>query len=401
MRYRGYKPLIITLISLALLAGSYFFGYTVGHENLKFDKSYRPAIVNKDLGKPNDIDFALFWEVWQKVKDHYAGEINNQEMVYDAINGALRSLDDPYTLFLPPDEAKRFNDDLKGSFEGVGAEIEKRSGAITVIAPLEGSPAEKAGLKPKDIILKIDGAETTDMSLDEAVGKIRGKSGTVVKLVIIREGAGEPLEVSITRGTIVVKSVKWEMKEGNIGYIKLNQFGEDTRSLMDAALNEMSSKKPKGVVLDVRNNPGGFLDTAIDITSLFLAERGAIVKEKDKSGQLKELKATSKAKFTETPMVVIMNGGSASASEILAGALADYGRAKTVGEKTFGKGSVQELSDVAGGSAVRITVAQWLTPKGRQINKEGLRPDIEVKLTEEDEKNKRDPQLERAMAELK
>lgn len=394
------RPIIKLLIVTLVVLGSYFYGYTVGHHNLVFEKNLTPKIINTELRKPRQVDFSLFWEAWAIVNQKFAGTVDNQKMVYDAINGALTSLDDPYTLFLPPDQAKRFNEDLQGSFEGIGAEIEKRDNAITVVAPLEGSPAEKAGLKAKDIVLKIDAADTKDMGLEEAIGKIRGKKDSIVKLTVFREGTDHALELTITRGTIIVKSVKTAIKEGNIGYIKLNQFGADTKDLMNQAVDEMLAKKPKALIVDVRNNPGGFLDTAVDVSSLFLKDRGAIVKEQNKDGQVTELKATLNAKLTDLPMIVLVNGGSASASEIFAGALQDYGRAKLIGEKTFGKGSVQELEDVKGGGAVRVTIAKWLTPKDRQINKLGIAPDIEVKLTDDDAKNNRDPQYDRAVQEL-
>ncbi len=394
------RPIVTGLIGTAAIVGVYFLGYAVGHQNIIFEKNFIPTVTNKEIGRPKDIDFSLFWDVWDQVKDKYAGEINNQEMVYDAINGALRSLDDPYTLFLPPDEAKRFNDDLRGSFDGIGAEIEKRSGNLTIVAPLEGSPAQKAGLRAKDIIIEIDGAETTDMQLDEAIDKIRGKKGSVVKLTVIREGAGQPIEVSVTRDTIVVKSVTSEIRSDNIGYIKMSQFGEDTEDLLNKAVDEMIAKKPKGLIIDVRNNPGGFLDTAVDAGGLFLKDRAVIVKEKNKAGDVQELRPKTSPKLTDMPIVILVNGGSASASEIFAGALQDYGRAKLVGEQTYGKGSVQQLESVAGGGAVRITVAQWLTPKDRAINKVGIKPDIEIKLTEDDVKANRDPQLDRAIKEF-
>lgn len=400
MKTSGYKPLATGLLAIFVLTGTYFLGYTVGHNNLEFEKGLKPTVVNKELKKPREVDFSLYWEVWDRVKRQYAGEIDAQKMVYGAIHGALASLEDPYTLFLEPQEAKRFDEDLKGSFDGIGAEIEKRDNNITIVAPLDDSPAEKAGLKGKDIIVKIDDQETKDLSLQEAIDKIRGNKGTTVKLTVFREGQADFLQIPVTRDTIQVKSVKWEIKEGNIGYIKLGLFGEDTLELMNQAIDEMLLKQPKGVIVDVRNDPGGLLDGAVDITSLFLKDRGVVVKERDRDGRVTELKTTLNARLTDVPLVVLVNGGSASASEIFAGALQDYGRAKLIGEKTFGKGSVQLLDKLRSGEAVRITVAKWLTPKDRQIDKQGIAPDIEIKLTEDDVKNNRDPQLERAMQEL-
>lgn len=393
--------LVKNLLIIGLALGIYLGGYAAGHGNLVFEQGWQPKITSTELKKPREIDFSLFWEVWDLVRTKYAGELDNQQMVYDAINGALRSLDDPYTLFLPPDEAKRFNDDLKGSFEGIGAEIEKRSGLITIVAPLTDSPAAKAGVKAQDIIIKIDEAETVDMSLEEAISKIRGPKGSIVTLTVARESVNQPVEIKITRNTIVVKSVEAEIKADSIGYIKINQFGEDTAELAIKAIDELVGKKATGVIVDLRNNPGGFLAASIDVSSLFLKDRGAIVKEQNKAGDITKHQATLESKLTDLPMVVLVNGGSASASEIFAGAMQDYGRAKVIGEKTYGKGSVQELEPVSGGGAVRVTIAKWLTPKDRQINKLGISPDIEVKLTDEDTEAKRDPQLDKAIEELK
>ncbi len=397
----SYKPLLVGLASLVLVTGTYFLGYLVGHQNLKFAQGYKPLLVSKELGKPKDIDFSLFWSAWAKVTTDFAGKIDNQKMIYGAINGAIASLGDPFSYFLPPEDAKRFNEDLQGNFEGVGAEIQQVSGLITVVAPLDGSPAEKAGLRAQDIILTIDGTETTGMSVDEAVNKIRGAKGTVVKLTVLRSGAKAPIEVAITRDTIVIKSVTWKIRDGNLGYIKINEFGDDTLNLVNQAVDEMVTKKPRALVLDLRNNPGGYLTTAVDTSSLFLKDRGVVVREEDRDGHMSEEKTTLAAKLPDIPMVVLVNGGSASASEIVAGALQDYGRAKLIGDKTFGKGSVQEVDPVGkAGAAIRITVAKWLTPKGRQINKLGITPDISVALSDDDVKDDKDPQYDRAVVEL-
>lgn len=396
----SYKPLIAGLISLVLVTGTYLFGYSVGHQNLQFEKGYKPTITNWNLGKPKDINFNLFWDVWDRVNSRFVGKIDDQTMVYDAIKGALSSLDDPYTLFLTPDEAKRFHEDLEGSFSGIGAEIENRNNAITILAPLADTPAERAGLKPKDIIVKIDDKSTEGMLVNDAIKLIRGDKGTTVKLTIAREGADKLLEIPVVRDTIVVKSVSWEMKD-NLGYIKVNQFGDDTEKLFRQALDETKAKNPKGVIIDLRNNPGGYLDAAVNMSSYVLKDRGVVVKQKDKNNSVVELKTTNPAILPDVPMVVLVNGSSASASEIFAGAMQDYGRAKLVGEKTFGKGSVQELQNVGDGAAVRITIAKWLTPKDRAIDKQGIQPDIEVKLTDEDYAAGRDPQLDKAIELLK
>ncbi len=395
----GFMPLLVVLFSLILVTATFGFGYLVGHKNLVFSEGYKPAIISKELGKPKDIDFNLFWNVWDRVSNKFAGTIDSQKMLYGAINGALSSLDDPYTLFMPPTEAKQFNEDLQGQFDGIGAEIEKRDNLITVVAPLKDSPAEKAGLKAKDVIVKIDDDSTENLGLQEAISKIRGKKGTVVRLGIVRD-AGEVQEFKVTRDTITVKSVTWEVKNDKTGYIKISEFGEDTTDLLNKAIDELTAKKVSSLVVDLRNNPGGYLDAAVDMTSLFLKDRGVIVKQKDKDGTVTELKATDAARMTDIPMVILINGGSASASEIFSGALQDYGRAKLIGETSYGKGSVQELESLPGGGAVRITIAKWLTPKDRQINKVGIKPDIEVVLSEDDAKANRDPQLDRALQEV-
>lgn len=400
LKFSVQSKLSYGLVALLMVAGSFLIGYGFGNKNLVLSQNYQPKIVKTEIGKPKDVDFSLFWKTWERVNEKYAGDIDNQQMLYDAISGALYSLKDPYTLFLPPDEAKRFDEDLKGSFDGIGAEIEKRDGSLTIVAPLEGSPAETAGLLAKDVILEIDGQEAIDMGLEEAIDKIRGKKGTVVKLIVYRAEATAPLEINITRDTIVVKPVKWERKANDIGYIKLNMFGEETVKLTEQAIAELTRQPLKGMIIDLRNNPGGFLESSVDIASLFLKERGAIVKEKNKKGQVSTIDATLPAVLTDIPLIVLVNGGSASASEIMAGALQDYGRAKLVGEKTFGKGSVQELERLKDGSALRVTIAKWLTPKDRQINDEGILPDIEVVPSDEQVKNKQDIQLERALAEL-
>jgi len=309
----------------------------------------------------------------------------------------VNSLGDPYTVFMTPEEKKIFDEDLSGTFSGIGAEIGIKKNQLQILAPLAGSPAEKAGLKPGDPILKINDESTLNMGIMEAVHKIRGKEGTEVKLTIIKNGKDKV--ITIKREKIDVKSVKYSMK-GDILYINISRFDEDTVSLVKEAENFGIEKGARGVILDLRNNPGGYLDSAVDISSEFVA-KGIVVMEKDEKRNKKEVfKASGLGKMTDKgkyPMIVLVNEGSASASEIVAGAIRDNSRGQLLGEKTFGKGSVQELVSLPNGSELKVTVAHWYTPNGVNISKEGLKPDIAVKLTDKDFDNSKDPQLNEAL----
>jgi len=392
------KKILLPIILILTCAFFYFAGYLHGHQNLKFDRGYIPEIVNKELGKPKNVDFSLFWDVWNKVEEKYPGQIDRKKLLYGAISGILTGLDDPYSSFLEPGQSKSFLEDLEGMFEGIGVEITIKNNQLTAVSALAGSPAAKAGLRAGDIIAQIDGQSTSEMTIDEAVAKIRGRSGTKVTLTILRNS--EPFEVAITREKIKVDSVKYEVKNNNIAYIKISQFGTDTEDLLNKAISDIQSKKPKGIILDLRNNPGGFLETSVNVTSLFVKE-GIIVSEEYKGGKKDQFDSTGDGRLTNFKLVVLINGGSASASEILAGAIQDYGKGTVIGEKTFGKGSVQELEELKGASYLRLTVARWLTPKGRYINSDGIKPDIEVKLSQKDTDLGKDPQLEKALQQFK
>jgi len=392
------KKILLPIILILTCAFFYFAGYLHGHQNLKFDRGYIPEIVNKELGKPKNVDFSLFWDVWNKVEEKYPGQIDRKKLLYGAISGILTGLDDPYSSFLELGQSKSFLEDLEGMFEGIGVEITIKNNQLTAVSALAGSPAAKAGLRAGDIIAQIDGQSTSEMTIDEAVAKIRGRSGTKVTLTILRNS--EPFEVAITREKIKVDSVKYEVKNNNIAYIKISQFGTDTEDLLNKAISDIQSKKPKGIILDLRNNPGGFLETSVNVTSLFVKE-GIIVSEEYKGGKKDQFDSTGDGRLTNFKLVVLINGGSASASEILAGAIQDYGKGTVIGEKTFGKGSVQELEELKGASYLRLTVARWLTPKGRYINSDGIKPDIEVKLSQKDTDLGKDPQLEKALQQFK
>lgn len=408
-----YKNFIKTLIILIAATGLYFLGYSVGHNNLEFEKNLIPKVVNKELFKPDTIDFSLFWEAWDKIEDKFVGQADPEKMIYGAVSGMAASLDDPYTLFMKPGENEQFIEDLKGEFDGIGAEIGIRDQKLMIVAPLDESPAQKAGIRAKDIIVKINDEEADKLSFNEAIMKIRGIKGTEVKLTIFREGEENLLEIKVIRDTIKIESVKSETcyqgknapKDQCVAYIKVRQFGDDTTELLKKALNEADDKQAKGTILDLRNNPGGYLEAAIDISSLLIpreiGEEKTVVIEKYKRDKQDKFSATLQPILSDgIKMAVLVNKGSASASEIVSGALQDHKKAIIIGETTFGKGSVQELLPLKDKSAVRVTVAKWLTPNGREINGKGLEPDIKVKISEEDIKNDKDPQLERAIQEV-
>lgn len=344
-------------------------------------------------------DLSIFWDVWSLVDENYVLDSTDQQAkVYGAISGMVDSLGDPYSTFLTPEENKELGDEMQGVFGGIGAEIGYRDGAITVIAPLKGSPAEKAGMAAGDKIAAVNEESTEGLNVDEVVNLIRGEEGTKVKLIIVR---GEEVKtIEITRETIQDKTVRWEMKDGGIAYIDITQFKRGTADELDAQIGDILAQDPKGIIIDLRNNPGGFLDVVVDVASRFIDEGQTIVIE-DSGKEQKTYKANGNKRFDKLPITVLVNGGSASASEILAGALKDHKIATLVGKTTFGKGLVQGITDLKDGSALKITVAKWLTPNGNSINKDGIAPDIEVEYTDADYQAGKDPQLDKALEIMK
>ena len=358
-----------------------------------------------DVCAPEDLDFSLFWETWRVIEQKFVDKasINVQDMVYGAISGMVNSLGDPYTVFMEPDDTKRFIEDVKGSFEGVGMEVGIKNNQLTVIAPLEGTPAQKAGLRAGDAIVKVDGELTSDMTVDEAVNRIRGARGTEVVLTIFRKDWEEEREVKIVRGVIEVPSLKWELlADDNIAYLHLYHFTEKAAYDFRKAAIEILESPANKVVLDLRNNPGGYLEVAQDIAGWFLKSGEVVVIEDFGEGKEQKLyKAEGNGLLGSYSLVVIINEGSASGSEILAGALRDNLGVKLIGESSFGKGSVQELEKLKGGSSLKITIAKWLTPKGELITDKGLEPDVKVEITEEDVAAEKDPQLDKAIEIIK
>jgi carboxyl-terminal processing protease len=317
-------------------------------------------------------------------------------MFYGSIKGLAGAMNDPYTVFMTPTETKEFSNDMAGTFEGIGAEVGMRNELITIIAPLSGMPAEKAGVKAGDKIYAIDGKSTIGMTVDEAVKAIRGKKGTIVTLTLIRDKENTPRDIKIERGIIVVKSVNVTYRSDGLAVIKVSNFNDDTADLFNKAVKEILVKKPKGIILDLRNNPGGYLDTAVSMASDWI-KAGPVVLEQFGDGKRNEYNALGNPRLGDYKTVVLVNGGSASASEIVAGALRDYKKATLMGEKTYGKGSVQTIQDLSDGSSIKITIATWMTPNGDFINEKGLLPQVEVKMTADDIEKNRDPQLQKAV----
>ena len=390
-------------IFIVLLVGTAFYG------GFYYGQSQVPAIYgieglgNKTLGQPDDVDFSLFWDAWKTVQEKYVdrSKLNKKDMVYGAVEGMVKSLKDPYTVFFKPVESKQFLDDVSGSFSGIGAEIGIRKEVLTVIAPLENSPAQQAGLKSGDRILKVDDAVTADLTINQAVSLIRGPKGTVVKLVISRPSDDEVKEISITRDDIKIPTIKWELKDDKIAYIQLFNFGQTAPSEFRNKILEVLRGPADRIILDLRNNPGGFLEVSQDIAGWFL-EPGSVVAIEDfgNGAEDKKYLASGNGVLKSIPIVVLINEGSASASEILAGALKDNRNIKLIGAKSFGKGSVQELTNLREGTSLKVTIAKWLTPSGKSITNEGLEPDIKIEISKEDIENLKDPQLERAIQEV-
>jgi carboxyl-terminal processing protease len=350
-----------------------------------------------EIPPPTGKPFDLFWETWNLIQQDYYGDLpSEEEVIYGAIRGAMNTLNDPFTGFLEPNIAAIQREDDSGAFEGVGAYVTMSDGQLTIVSTFKDQPAEKAGLRRGDIVLKVDDTPIENMSIYEAISLIRGPAGTPVRLTIQREGQ-EPLEVEIVRARIDIPVVESTMREDGIGYVSLYDFSSDSSVKLADAIQKLLAQNAKGLILDLRGNPGGFLNEAVLTTGLFLPKDAVIVSERYKDAPPQVLRNPYEPVAPDIPMVVLVDGGSASASEILAGAVQDYGRAVLVGEKTFGKGSVQLAYQLSNGSELRVTVARWFTPNGRAIHGEGLEPDIAVEMTQKDIEANLDPQLDRAV----
>jgi len=409
MKSLPFSKIRFWVIILALLFLSGGIGYRLGERktSLRITPDRR-LIVNTTPPESLSVDFGMFWDVWQRLKRYYidASTLDTQKMVWGAISGMVSSLGDPYTAFLPPKENQEFKQDLGGEFEGIGAQLDVKDNRIVVVAPLKGTPAEKAGIRAADFILKVNGEETFGWTLQQAVSKIRGPKGTSVKLSILHENASQPLEISVVRDTILVTSVEWwakvpgEITEisgltgtdklkksfNKIAYLRLSRFGDRTNEDWEKAVSEIRAARDvngslTGLIFDLRNNPGGYLEGSVFIASEFLRS-GIVVTQVNSDGSRQDYSVNRRGQLLDIPLVVLINKGSASAAEIVAGALKDFKRATLVGETTFGKGSVQTPQELSGGAGLHITTGKWLLPKGDWINQVGVKPNVEVKLGE-------------------
>ncbi len=409
------------LVLLILIAG--LIGYGIGVTKVNYEwKNYKPiiSVVNKE--PPSSlytVDLAQFWAVWDKVNSMYYDKkaLDPQKMLNGAITGMVAAIGDPYTMYLPPVQNNSFQQQLAGKFEGIGAELGTKDKQVIVIAPLSGSPAEKAGIKAGDIIAKVDGSPIDGLALTQVVDKIRGPKGSQVTLSILHKGDKQLTDVTITRDTITVKSVdgwvkdvsqidaisddiKTKDKGDKIMYIRLSQFGDGTNQDWTALVNKLlpDSKDVKGMILDLRNNPGGYLEDAQFIAGEFLPEGKVVVTQDAGNDDKTDLSVNRQGSLLNIPLVVLINGGSASASEIVAGAMQDYKRATLVGDQSFGKGTVQQAMDLGGGAGLHVTIAKWLTPLGRWVHGKGLTPDVVIALDSKDPSH--DTQLEKAIEQL-
>lgn len=399
---------ILILSIIVSLALGFTGGFWLRDLNTANSLNAVKNLINPDSGKPENVDFSLFWKVYSDLTAKYVdkGKVDPQKVLYGAINGLVNSVGDPYTVFFEPVVSKKFQEEISGSFGGVGIEIGKRNNILTVIAPIKDTPAFKAGIKAGDKILKIDSKPTADLSIEEAVNLIRGKKGTRVVLTIQNSSTRD---VELIRDAIKIPTIDWKLVEqGNkkIAYMQIYSFNQTVDSEFKKASEEILKSNANALIIDLRNNPGGLLDSAINLAGWFLDKNQIVVSEVFRDGTKNEFRSDGNASLKKYPTIILMNGGSASASEILAGALHDNRNIKIVGEKSFGKGSVQELQNYGDGSSLKVTIAKWLTPAGISISDKGIEADIEIKFKEEDLKEEgkieigtpgKDAQLDKAL----
>ena len=394
------KKYVYWAVVVVLIAMSFGIGFIYGSIE-KLPHSVQ-GIINQEFGKPKEFNFGLFWETWDNLHTKYVdkSKLNDENLLYGAISGMVKGANDPYTVFFPPQESKSFKQDVGGSFGGIGAEIGKRNGFLVIIAPLEDTPAKRVGLQAGDKILKINGEVTDDLTVEKAVSKIRGEVGTKVILAILRGNDGtKSKDITIERAIIKIPITKLEaLKDNKIAHLSFYSFTSTAPfEFQQASAKILATTGYKGIILDLRNNPGGFLEVAVDIAGWFLNTGDLVAVEDFGNDKKTEFRASGLGALKNYPIVILVNQGTASAAEILAGALRDNRNIKLIGEKTFGKGSVQELVNLKGESSLKVTVAKWLTPKKHSISESGLEPDYKVTPTEDDISKGQDPQLDKAV----
>ncbi len=387
--------LVMIIAAGSFVAGMFFYARFYGADT--------PPVIAAQASPPSEEEippeFATFWEAWSFLDEQFYGDIPpDNERVYGAIRGMVTSFGDQHTGFIDPIRAEVFSEDISGSFEGIGATIRlDEFGRLMVVDPMPERPAFKAGLRPGDIIVEVDGQSLEGLSLYEDVLLIRGPAGTTVNLTVFREGEPDFLEIPVVRAKIEIEIVESELLENNIGYVSLTQFSQGAAESVAEEIESLREQGATQLIFDLRSNPGGLLSEAIDVSALFI-EEGTVVIERLKGNEERKFDADrGNHVAVDIPLVILTNGGSASASEIVAGAVQDYERGTVIGEQTFGKGSVQLPHTLSDGSELRVTVAEWLTPSGRQIHEEGIAPDIQVEMTFEDVEAERDPQLDEAI----
>lgn len=397
------------ILVILLVIGAAWAGYHLGVQGYRAEVTKALKVnINRETPPELNVNMDLFWQVWDTLSAKYydKSKLVPSQMVYGAIEGMVSALGDPYTMFLPPTQNKIVNEDLSGSFQGVGIEIGYKDSKLAVIAPLSGSPAEKAGVKAGDFIVRIKDVKkgidvvSQSMSLEEAVADIRGPENTVVTLTLVRDGNPEPIVVDITRATLNVPSVTLSFvgKDSNIADIKISRFGAETPGEWDKAVNQVLTKSGiKGIIVDLRNNPGGYLQDAIDLASDFVPTNTTVVVQQNGDGSKEDYKSDKPERLGNYKVVVLINGGSASASEILSGALRDDRGFKLIGDKSFGKGTVQEPLDLGNGAGLHVTTAKWLTPDGTWVHGVGLTPDLTITSKDTD---KTDTQLDAAISQF-
>ena len=392
------QPNRIKTLQIIILIASILFAFSVGFVSGSFLGLPGMSIADRPLKGLNENQLKPLDQVWDVIHGQFIDQpVDDVELIQGAIRGMMESLGDPYSAYMTPEEFRSSNAPIQGEYTGIGAYVDTSGEFLVIISPMPGSPAELAGLKPGDKVIAIDGEDMTKIKPALVLEQIYGPEGTIIKITIQREGTDEILNFEIERAIIDIPSIESEMLTGNIGLIRLYTFGDDSTEEFIRALNDLLNQKPRGLIIDLRNNSGGLVETSIEITSLFVPESVVMIEEWG-NGSRREYRSTGKPVNTEIPLVVLVNEGSASASEITAGALQDLGRARLVGTPTFGKGYIQNwvtLRDNNG--ALRITTARWLTPKGRQIQDLGLQPDFLIQFTEEDFNNKFDAQLDQAI----